>query len=282
MDIKIIVCIWISVCIFSCQSKNDTSITKDQGKKLASYKSTTLYQNDLIEQSAFKYEDSAAIPASEIESWLKNQILLDEAKSFIEDKSEIDKLVDDYKNSLYIHRYETKLIQEKLDSTIKDEELIKYYQSNKADYKLEDSYVRILFLKIPKKAKADKNIETWMKESTSVDLFHLRKFCDNIAEQCFLSPSTWIKWKDIQIHVPSKLINSNSLHRGLYREFADFEYSFFIKIIEVIKPNQEPPISYIKEKAMNTILHKRKLLLLDNIKRELYDKEVQNKNIKFY
>ena len=33
---------------------------------------------------------------------------------------------------------------------------------------------------------------------------------------------------------------------------------------------------------MNTILHKRKLLLLDNIKRELYDKEVQNKNIKFY
>ncbi|MBK7465730.1 MAG: hypothetical protein IPJ43_02325 [Saprospiraceae bacterium] len=282
MDIKIIVCIWISVCIFSCQSKNDISITKDQGKKLASYKSTTLYQNDLIEQSAFKYEDSAAIPASEIESWLKNQILLDEAKSFVEDKSEIDKLVDDYKNSLYIHRYETKLIQEKLDSTIKDEELIKYYQSNKADYKLEDSYVRILFLKIPKKAKADKNIETWMKESTSVDLFHLRKFCDNIAEQCFLSPNTWIKWKDIQIHVPSKLINSNSLHSGLYREFADFEYSFFIKIIEVIKPNQEPPISYIKEKAMNTILHKRKLLLLDNIKRELYDKEVQNKNIKFY
>lgn len=83
----------------------------------------------------------------------QNQILLDEAKSFVEDKSEIDKLVDDYKNSLYIHRYETKLIQEKLDSTIKDEELIKYYQSNKADYKLEDSYVRILFLKIPKKLK---------------------------------------------------------------------------------------------------------------------------------
>ena len=75
---------------------------------------------------------------------------------------------------------------------------------------------------------------------------------------------------------------ANSLSNGLERTFADFKQSFFIKIIEVIKPNQDPPISYIKEKATRSILHQRKNQVLDNIKRQLYDKELNKKNIKFY
>ena len=76
------------------------------------------------------------------------------------------------------------------------------------------------------------SIVEWMQNINATNLYHLKKYCDNNAEQCFLNPDSWIKWKDIQGHVPSKFINANSLSNGLERTFADFKQSFFIKIIE--------------------------------------------------
>lgn len=284
MDIKYCVGILISICIFSC--KKSTSYAKEEKAnddvKLATYKSVTLYKSDLVKNSILLNFDSASIPHSEVERWIMDQILLSEAKEKLNNIQEVESLVDDYRNSLLIHHYENKIIADNLDSIIRDDELIKYYQSNKAEYKLEDTYVRLLFLKVNKPVKEEKSIVEWMQNINATNLYHLKKYCDNNAEQCFLNPDSWIKWKDIQSHVPSKFINANSLSNGLERTFADFKQSFFIKIIEVIKPNQDPPISYIKEKATRSILHQRKNQVLDNIKRQLYDKELNKKNIKFY
>jgi hypothetical protein len=284
MDIKYCLGILISICIFSCKKSASSTLESKavDDIKLASYKSATLYKSDLLKKSILLNSDSVAIPHSEIEHWLMDQILLGEATEKLTNKNEIEALVDDYRNSLLIHHYENRIIAENLDSSIHDDEFIKYYQSNKAEYKLDDTYVRLLFLKVNKPVKEEKSIIEWMNNINSTNLYHLKKYCDNNAEQCFLNPDTWIKWKDIQSHVPSKFINANSLSSGLERSFADFKQSYFIKIIEVIKPNQDPPISYIKEKATRSILHQRKNHVLDNIKRQLYDKELNKKSIKFY
>lgn len=282
VDIKCSLLLLTSIILLSCNHDNKKSTaTETSNKKLASYKNVNLYAKDLIEQSAYASLDSGEVNHSAINDWLINQILISEAKSIIT-VEDIEPLVEDYRNSLYVHYYESKILSEKLDSNITDNELLQFYQSNKSEYKLDDTYCRILLMRVPKSEKTDKNITEWMKSINSTNLYQLKKYADNYADIAMLSPDTWVKWDAVQAVVPNKFINKNNIIPKVVREFADFKHTYYIHILDVLKPNQEPPLSYIKEKATFSILHQRKVQFLDNIKRQLYDKELKNKNITIY
>lgn len=77
-------------------------------------------------------------------------------------------------------------------------------------------------------------------------LLQLQKFCQNNAEVSLLQMDKWNKWNDIKDIMPSKFVNLNTLQSGLNREFADFKYNYFLKIRELVKPNETPPLSFLK------------------------------------
>ena len=109
----------------------------------------------------------------------------------------------------------------------------------------------------------------------------LNVYCQNNADICFLNSDRWYKWEDIKQYIPSKFLNENNIHTGINRDFADFNYAYKMKFFEVVSPNEDPPLSFLRDQATQAILHERKILLLDKIKAELYEKELKNKKIIF-
>ena len=106
-------------------------------------------------------------------------------------------------------------------------------------------------------------------------------YCQNNADICYLNPQKWYKWDEIAQHLPSKFISENTIESGITRDFADFNHSYKVRFYEVVRPNQDPPLSFFKDQATQAIFHLRKIKLLERIKNELYESELKNKHIQF-
>ncbi|HRI00734.1 MAG TPA: peptidylprolyl isomerase [Saprospiraceae bacterium] len=265
----------------ACRSDKQQSVQWSQ--PVAEYKGKTFYLHQVQFPAVAQDEkDSLAMLSFATDQWLKEQILLDLESKSIKSMSSINELTESYKQSLILHEIEQQIMSRSVDSTITEEEYSKYYLSNKSEYRLESSLVRILFVKANKPIQDKKAFEKIWNTNSDENFIALQKFCANEANVCFLQSDKWIQWTELKQHIPSKHLNESGLSKGLQRSFADFNYEYYIKIIDVVKPNQDPPLSYVKEKAAKAILHTRQVKVLDSIKKTYYDQEMQNKQIKLF
>ncbi len=273
----------ISFLLFLSCKNNNAPVVQADDPLLVSYGDKHLKYSDVIAHVGVELneQDSQMVIGNFIEAWVKDQVLIKEAKEQLKDQSEIEKLTEDFRNDLLLLKFEEQLIKNKLDTVISDQELIAYYQSNKSRYKLESTIFRFIFIKANKPVADPKSLETiWRTQNTS-NLQMLNIYCQNNADICFLNPERWYKWEEIKQYIPSKFLSESNIHAGTSRDFADFNYAYKMKFFEVVRPNQDPPLSFLREQATQAILHQRKILLLDRIKAELYEKELREKRIIF-
>lgn len=212
------------------------------------------------------------------ENWLKERAFLDLANSEIGDNAEIDALVEDYRSSLILDAYEEKLLSTSLDSNVSEEELLQYYDQKKGEYKLDDPILRLLYVKIPKAGFDSKVFGILWEKAESSKAQEMLKYCQNNADQFLLQPAKWYKWKEVSDILPSRFVSLSTMFTGMQREFADFKYFYFIKVKEIVRPNERPPISFFSLQAKKSILHERSKKILEKARQVQYEKQLGAKD----
>ncbi len=266
----------------SCQ-KNSTPQTEAK-KVVASVYNKSLYLSDLegiLPQGSNK-QDSSLILNAYVDNWVRNSLLMHEAEKNLSQNLDLDKLVKDYRSTLILHNYERDLIENDLDTLVSKEELARFYDENKENYKLKEPLVRALFMKIPLESTGLNFVDTWWASGTEEDLLNLIEYNDKNGEVYMLNKENWYEIEKIQHHVPDSLGNLNVLspQKGFIKK--DAFYKYYIRILEVIQIDQPPPMSYIEEKAKKIIVQKRKINLIDAKKQKLYKENINSSNVKIY
>jgi hypothetical protein len=87
--------------------------------------------------------DSAVLANRLIENWLEKQVLLENARRNLEEDETIIQKVEDYRNDLMIYSYQSSLVNQKLDTIVEEQEIRKYYNSNKQNFELKDVIVKV-------------------------------------------------------------------------------------------------------------------------------------------
>lgn len=275
----------ISLCAtigFGCSQKENKQ-DSGQDTVIAKYGDQELRRSEIEDNSITELttSDSLQVISNYTDKWLKEQILIKEAKSQLNHLKEIDELTEKFRNDLLLLKFEEKILKEKLDTVIPEKEMEEYYRSNKSRYKLESTIFRFVFLKLNKPVIDSRNLEFLWKNLNNANLQALNFYCQNHAEICFLNSQKWNKWDEIKQHIPSKILIEKNISAGSSMSFADFSHEYKIKFFEVVRPNQDPPLSFFKEQATQAILHKRKIVLIEQFKAQLYDRELKNKRIQF-
>lgn len=274
----------ILICIIFIKCKNqkdepsaDIVIAKACGQELRySQVAELLYFN------SDEPKDSVKALYAIAESWSRDACFIKEAKEKLQSDLRIDELVENYRNSLYMDEYEKQVSKERPDTSITDEELMKYYQERRAEYKLESPIVKLVYVMIKKSDLEEELFESLWKSDSKEQFQLLQKYCSNHADEFILSGDKWQKWKDISNIFPGKLIDINKLYKGLQQRWSDKTHYYYVKVFDLVKPNQDPPLSFVKEQATQSIIHTRKVNLLDDRKKKIYDKALQSKDINIY
>jgi len=264
---------------------NSSPAAMKEDKLLAVVYNKSLYMSDIKDMipAELLLKDSSLVVNAFIEDWVREALLMHEAELHIPKDLNIDDLVRDYRSSLILHSYEKYLIEEELDSTISEVQLTSFYEDNKEQYQLKNPIVRCDFIKIPLTAPdIDQFTQWWGSENATEDRILLEEYAYKNAELSMLEAELWYDINDVIVHLPKGLVHKGNidLHKNLQHQ--DDSHIYFMKILEIVKNNELPPMSYIENQAKKVILHKRKSALIDDKKEALYETELKRNNVKIY
>ena len=279
---KIFLTIINLIVLCSCDFINQENLDTPIARVNDSY----LYQKDiknLIFENTSK-DDSTLIVTNFINRWATKQLLIDQSIINLtqEKQDAYNNLVNQYKTDLYIEAYKSSIVAKQLDSIITFEELEKFYNQNKENFKLNDNLLKIRYIHIDENFSNTKELVEKFKRFDSIDKNELTKL--SIKFKAFnLNDSIWIK-NDLLIGVLPVLKQNNIqvLKKTNFTQLQDSLGVYLVKIEAVLKTNDIAPLSYVKPTIEQIVINKRKQEILKKIEKEITIDAIKNKNFELF
>jgi len=262
--------------IFSCKEEETH---KDA---IARVNNVYLYEKDFINSlpNTYTKEDSILFRSNFINSWAKEQLLLQKAKLNIDTKKEIDQMVLKYKKELLKDKYKEALLKQNLDTSITAADIDRYYEQNKNIYKLNERLLKIKYIYFNKDISDKKELIKNFKSDAYEDIEllneeHLKFISSN------LNDSIWISYKDVRKKLPF-LNEQKKLKKIKFLQKEDSIGVYLVAVKDVLYRNDIAPKSYVEPVIRQMILHKRKLQLIKEIEKTLLEDATKNKQFETY
>jgi hypothetical protein len=239
---------------------------------------------DITEMEGMFYDgissqDSAAVIQAFVGRWVREAAILNEAERNIPPNLNINKLVRDYRASLVRSSYEKILVEKLLDSIITQAELEEFYDENKLLYELEKPIMRCFFIKVPIPTPEGSRLRNLWNMESKASVAGLKKYCDQYAEVALLDDNLWYAIEDVGKQLPVGTITTANV--GSKRDFTqrDEHHQYYFRLFELKNRKEIAPLSYIQDQARKVILHKRKLQLVEEVKEDIYQRELRDNNV---
>ncbi|MDG1040146.1 MAG: hypothetical protein P8H13_10275 [Polaribacter sp.] len=254
---------------------------------IASVNDSYLYRKDiatLIPKNISK-SDSILITKGIINNWAVKELLQQKA---VENLTQTEnttylKLVEDYKESLYVNGYKARLIQQQLDTVVSEEEITEYYILNSNNFRLNEELIKIKYVHFGNDLIDQEIVVRHFKSEGYDDLIALENQEINFKASN-LNDSTWIKLTDVLLKIPKFKEEPRDylLKKSKFIQKEDSLGLYLVAVKDVLKRNDIAPKNYISPTIKQLILHKRKLELIRDIEKTLLNDAIQNKNFKEY
>lgn len=278
--------IWLAGIFFlpliSCTDKAPRS----KGDALVSVGQHTLtaFEVKKLIPKTLSSQDSLMMAESYVKKWVKNALIYDLANKHLEDeKEEIDRLVDAYRQSLMSHKYEEKLVEERLSAEISDKEISDYYETNKESFLLEEDIVKGLFLKVPSDAPGLSDLKKWCNSGGDELIEKIEKYSLQNAVIYDYFYDRWMSGEEIAENMPVKKSEFNRmLKTDKLIEVSDSAYCYLLKVKEVEFKGNRAPFDYASAQIKEILLSQRKSEFLRSFEEEIYNEAIRKGNVKFH
>ena len=224
-------------------------------------------------------QDSALLVGAFIQRWISEQLLMYEAERNIPKDANIDKLVRDYRASLVRFNYEEQLIGQKLDSTVSEQEVRKFYEEHKDEFQLQSTILKCILIKLPTSAPPSEMNKLWNSRKDE-DRIKLAEFAKERATLALLDRNKWYRLDEVAAILPQGTLTTDNIGSRKEGTLSEGDFRYYYRVLESVRGKETAPFDYVQEQGSKVILHKRKQDLLDNWKKEVYDNELRRGNIK--
>lgn len=283
-NIKIFLLFGLFLAVFSCD--RPTEVAGDKGKVIARVNTANLYATELehIAPQGLTRSDSAAFIQTFINKWAYNEVFYQQAVNYLsEEEADITKELEAYKKELLTYKFQSKLIEEKLDTNVTMNQIEEYYNTNSQNFLLKNNIVKVLYVKTPLNIPNLAKLKKLCYSTNPKDAEQLKSMCIQYANNYFMNDNTWLMFDDLKKEI-SQLneIPEYNIQNGKIFEFTDATSFYFLKIMDVKSKNTLSPLNFEKNNIKNMLINQRKQLLINNIKKDFFDKAKTNKELEIY
>ncbi|MCG3166949.1 MAG: hypothetical protein POELPBGB_02732 [Bacteroidia bacterium] len=245
-----------------------------------------LYAEELrsVIPSGASKEDSMQLAATYINNWIKQHLLVRKAElNLPEEKKDVQKQLDDYRNSLILFLYQEELVKQRLDTTVRQTEIETYYEANKQNFALKENIVRAVYVKLDKQNKAVNKIRKWLNDADADSKNKLNEYCSTQALQFSLDEYKWFKPEELakETGIAQNRIEQMARNTTVY-ELEENDGYFIVKILEYQLKDDISPLSFEQNTIRNIILNKRKLQLIEQLEKDVMNEGATKKNFEIY
>jgi len=258
-------------CSKSKHSSEENPVARAYGK--------TLDMSDLADiiKSAGGSEDSAIKVNTYIEQWLRQQVLLHEAEQILdEEKKDVERQLEEYRKSLLVFNYEREYVNLHLDTSVSEQEIKEFYDSHQDDFILKDNIVKVNYLILDKKTPRLEKVKNWFRSDTEKEKKQLREYAMQYAINSFFDSTAWLPFDELLKQIPIKTYDKEEyLRNNRFIEAQDSSYIYLANIKGFRIKDNVSPLSFETENIRSMILNKRKLKLVEEMEKSLYDQALK-------
>jgi hypothetical protein len=239
---------------------------------------------DLVPKGTSK-NDSIAIVRNYIDRWASQILLIKVAEVNLnkDKKAEFEELIKQYKIDLYTKAYLEEVVKQSVDTVVLTEELKKYYDENKENFRTNGTLVRLRYINLLKDNPKYETIKSKFFDYRKSD----KAFWETYALQFksfAMNDSVWVEMNQIYAKLP--FINPDNRDEfmvpGKTIQRQDSLDVYLVKISNVIDKNQIAPFEYLKTTLKEVLLNKRKLELIKKFEKEITDDAIKDEKYEVY
>jgi len=271
---KTIVILFLS-CLFSACSYFARKSEKKTKDALARVFDEYLFPEDLagIVPPTASRSDSIIVIKNYIDNWIHQQVVLHKAESNLDErKKDVEKQLEEYRNSLIRYAYEKALIDQRLDTNVSDKEIEDFYNANPGNFELKSNILKVIYLKLNKKSPKLNKVRDWYTSDDKKEREQLKDYCRQYAMNYFLDDDTWLLFDDLLKEIPLKTYDQEQfLHNNRNIEIEDSTTLYFVSIKGFKVKNSLSPLSFEKNNIRAMIINQRKLKLIAEMEQQAFD-----------
>ena len=245
-----------------------------------------LYPADLKEAipKGTSGKDSLILARRYIDTWVKDQLMLNRAeRALTSEQKDFERRIAEYHRSLLIYTYRQKLLQQKLDTVVNEDEIRAYYDENTNNFLLGQDVIRGTYMKVPLTAPRIKELRTWSYTNQADDLDQMEKYCISYADKYSDFNDTWIFFSSIGSQFPMKITNpSRYLKYKRNLETTDSDYRYLLHISEHLPEGEPAPLEMVTGDITSILLNKRKIQFFQDLDQQVYNDGVSRNQFEIY
>ncbi len=245
-----------------------------------------LYESELKDfiPQGTKAKDSILIAQNYINSWVSEKIILYKAqRNLLEEDMLFENQLEDYRNSLIIYSYETKLINQRLDIIVSDVEIEDYYNENVGNFQLKDNIVKVYYARFNSKIPELRKVRRFFNSNIPEYRDSVEVYIESLADLFYLDDETWILFDDVLKYVPINTYNKEAYLKNHRRiEITNEEFVYFVNFSDFKIKDGVSPLSFEKENIKQIIINKRKLDIISKMRDEVFQSALENNEFEIY
>lgn len=285
-------CVYIAVLLMAATSCKvattiaDTATELLRGEVVARAGSHKLHREQLESYipTGVSREDSIDLAHQYINAWAEDLLLLDMAEEQLsEAEKDVSAELEDYRRTLLKFRYEQRYIEQRLDTLVTDEEIVRYYNANPGKFRLERPIVKARYLILPA---GSKNLSTLRALISSDDE-------QSAVEAANLSTTIAIKYADAASDWQDALLLAQDLGmdygkmiaslKGQFVEWTDENKVLHLAFLaDMIPEGRTAPLEYCTPRIRDLILSSRKHELERQLEHDVLQDARKNKKLVIY
>lgn len=276
------------LCLNACQYLQSNK-TQKNGKIIAQVNDEYLYESDidLIQITAKTAKDSSAKVLQYTNNWLKENAVLIHAKEQLnsEELDKIDKQVEDYRKSLIMYSYERALASQKMDTSIKEIDISRYYLSNIKNFYSNNDLIKIRYMILPNSAVELEEVKESFKDidldSSVVEQLQDVSFKYSAKHSL---EGQWFNYEDFirRLNVSTVRSPEDFLKNNKELTYADSLMTYLVKIDNYTLAGDTMNLEYCQNDIKALILNQRKKEFISNTKNNIYKDAVDNNEIQIF
>ena len=268
---------FVFFCFFSCQNSSSDKIIAE----VYDYK---LFYEDILDDLPLYVTDTNSYISNFIDNWVSEKVLLNQALINISDNSEeMENKISNYRNSLLIYEYQQRLIDQNFDTSIVNNEIIKYYDDNINMFKLDQDIFKGRYIIIDKNAPNLKSLYKLFRSNDDSDIDEMISYCMMYASEYYVNDSTWSTYNSIKQKFPKSVSPVSIFYsKRKYDVFEEDNFIYLLSIKDYKFKGNISPFSVEKQKIKSLIINRNKMKYLEMIENELIQNGKLSNNIKIY
>ena len=227
-------------------------------------------------------EDSAQVAEQYVRQWAINLLMKDVIRG--NQNKEIERLVAEYRRSLYQHEWEQHLVARKMSQHVEDSVVLAYYETNKHHFVLRETILRGVLLVVPNGAPSMDQLKRYIVEPQDEEQIEwVEKYAYQYASGYELFLDEWKTANQILLRMP---FEEDNLQKQLKQQrqitMQDSLNSYILQVVDVYVKGEQMPIDYARKEIEKIILSQRQVDFIESERENLYNNAIQSGKLKRY